>query len=365
MVEINCRKEKSKLIFTRQYDGRVAVYDLADNTCYNYQGRRVKTLNSYFVNCTISDVTFEDEAYERFVSSIKRGNSRLRNVGSLLQLLYRYKNNEQWALMGMTFSRPRTDKPSDYPKIVFRYLRECDIRVSDNHSFLRMYSDPKYQVLLQNAVELYREDPNSISYITFFRDRYSTRRIVEMIEQHNCNIRSLLLRIEYYIRAEGIEFYNTISELQDYMNMSKKMSAKYDKYPKYLLSSHNIVAKNYRAFRERYDEECFGRMVDKSLAHKGVTYSVLVPETGKDVQQEGANQHHCVASYVKTIIAGRCQIVFMRKNTKLDDSLLTIEVRDGNISQARGSYNRPPSEDEKKFLVSYAKTKKLTLGKYI
>lgn len=362
---ITCHKEKSRLIFTKKSDGKTAVYDLADNLCYNHSGRQVKTLNSYFTNYRIYDITFKDPAYKKFVGSVKRHNSRLQNVGSLLQQLYIFKNNEQWALMGMTFSSPRHDKPSDYPKVVFKFLKAFDFEMHNPASYLRMAENSIYHRILQTCIDLKTEDQDTLSYVRHIQDTYYTKRIINIIEEHNCNIKSLLLRIEYYIRAEGIQFHNVITELADYLEMSKKMSNKYDKYPKYLLSTHNIVTKNYNAFRERYDEECFKRMVDKSLAHEGVTYSVLVPETGKDVQQEGANQHHCVASYVKTIIAGNCQIVFMRKNKKLSDSLLTIEIRKDKITQANGSYNRLPNEDEMKFLKTYAKAKKLALGKYL
>ena len=73
----------------------------------------------------------------------------------------------------------------------------------------------------------------------------------------------------------------------------------------------------------------------------------------------GAN--HCVASYVDRIINGRTYIMFLRYTTLPKDSLITLELKDNKILQAKGSYNRPVTDDEHKFLEKYCKEKKIEL----
>lgn len=69
MANFKCVKERSKLIFTR-WDGKEGTYDLADATYYNFQGRKVKSLNSFFSNYDIYDIEWDDPVYEKFVKSI-------------------------------------------------------------------------------------------------------------------------------------------------------------------------------------------------------------------------------------------------------------------------------------------------------
>lgn len=53
--------------------------------------------------------------------------------------------------------------------------------------------------------------------------------------------------------------------------------------------------------------------------------------------------------------------MFLRFTKTPDDSLITLEYKDGAILQAKGSYNRKPSEEEMKFLESYCNTKQIKL----
>lgn len=204
-------------------------------------------------------------------------------------------------------------------------------------------------------------------FTEFFHDLsiQNFRAIHDMVIEYNMKPRALLLKICEYVRAEGIQLANVIRNLNDYNRMSKVMTPRYTKYPKYLLSMHNIIQKNYNSFREYYEEREFAQAVNHDLAHKGVTYSVVTPQISKDIQQEGADQNHCVASYVRSVMNGRTQIVFMRTNKDIEKSLITIEVKNGELYQAKGKSNRAPTEEEMKFIMTYAKAKELKVGRYL
>ena len=358
---MTCKKDRSKLIFTR-FDGKVAVYDLADNSCTSPTGRKVKDLKTFFRGVYFGDITFEDEAYRKFVNSINQSEGRVRNVGTMLERLYKYRHNESYFLLGINVRGARQYPVSHYPKAVMKFIRATNNvwRMDQWFRFFGEDEDKKKAQLLQSMVQLEDE-------INFFGniDVYYFRSLLDMHTAYNMDYKSMLLQINNYIRREGLTFQNTVTNLRDYNSMASKMSTKYQKYPKYLLSTHAIVNKNYQAFKEYYDEMEFKKKVNTKLAHKGVSYSIVVPESGKDVQNEGAEQHHCVASYVKSIIAGRTQIVFLRKNNEIDKPLITVEVNNGKITQAKGSYNRSIAEDEMKFLGQFAKAKGLTIGNYL
>jgi hypothetical protein len=369
-MSITCVKERSKLIFTRS-DKRTATYDLADASCYNFQGRKVKSLNSFFANYGMYSITWEDVNYEKFVNVVNN-NTRFTNVGSMLTALHQYRHAEGYILLGLPVTGKYSKPISDYPKLVRKYLigRFANVenagyrRNSNSYTFrqwLTYFEDESTDKL--RFIQLI--DQLDMTEIFGELDTYSLNTLFNMSRDHNMDLKSLLLKIREYIQREGLTLGETTRNLSDYNRMSKTMSTKYQKYPKYLLSTHSIVVRNYNSFKETYEEQAFLNMVDKSLAHKGVTYSILVAEKSQDIKDEGANQHHCVASYVKQIINGTTQIVFMRLNNNIDKPLLTIEVNNGKVQQAKGSYNRGTSEDELKFIHTYAKAHDLGVSNYL
>ena len=62
---------------------------------------------------------------------------------------------------------------------------------------------------------------------------------------------------------------------------------------------------------------------------------------------------NCVRNYCLDVSNNECQIYFMRYKDNLSKSLITIEVRDGKIVQARAKYNELPGEDEMKILKKW------------
>lgn len=288
----------------------------------------------------------------------------------MLQLLHEFRHNEGYLLLGIPVRTKMKVPISDFSKSVRKFIVNKfaveDITKAysmpwEFHNwvdYLHDNGDEKLR-LIQLLVDLDLDD--SLKSLDYNR----VRDLMTMVENYNMDMKSLILKINEYIMREGLSVYETMRNLNDYNRMSKSMSQKYQKYPKYLLSTHHIVVRNYNAFREYYEEQAFLNMVDKSLAHKGVKYSVLTPEKSQDIKDEGAQQHHCVASYVKSVINGDTQIVFMRDNKNLDKPLLTIEVKDGKVYQAKGTYNRPATEDELKFIHTYANQHNLKVSAHI
>ena len=87
--------------------------------------------------------------------------------------------------------------------------------------------------------------------------------------------------------------------------------------------------------------------------------------TMQSVVQEGASLNHCVASYVDGMVNEEYAILFLRKKEDLEKSLVTLQVRDGRVVQARGQSNRAPTKEEQEaidgFHASLEKQKELDL----
>lgn len=163
--------------------------------------------------------------------------------------------------------------------------------------------------------------------------------------------------------SQGMSTNGAISTYQDYIRMCEEMEyARFDRYPKFLRTQHDIVAKNYRISLSEKEAELWKEAAEESqkfyYANKG--YKIIVPSEPSDLVKEGNVLSHCVGSYIKNVIKKTTTILFLRKADDIDKPLVTIEVRGDKISQARGKMNYAPKEEEKEIIRLFAKNKNLS-----
>lgn len=160
------------------------------------------------------------------------------------------------------------------------------------------------------------------------------------------------------LKDDNIRYNDTFTELYDYANMNHEMRARFDKYPRYLATMHDVTGANYNFWKRRSNSDASVLPVEKlkKLEFSDDSYSVIAPQTGADIITEGSSLSHCVASYVNNVVYGKTNIMFMRDKLEPNSSLVTIEINNENvITQARGFSNRDLYELEKKFLEKYKK----------
>ena len=164
--------------------------------------------------------------------------------------------------------------------------------------------------------------------------------------------------VDYVINETVNQGYTSISyftsELDDYLRMCRLSDAKPSLYTNHLSQTHDILARNYKisvsaeqeaTFKSKY--EGFNKVIVND-------YVVKAPTCSKDVSKEGSELNHCVGSYIKRIINGETLIYFLRDKHDENTSLLTFEVRNNEIVQVRGKFNRLPSRTEMLALKKYA-----------
>ena len=167
------------------------------------------------------------------------------------------------------------------------------------------------------------------------------------------------------------EFYNQgISEIdndimrtyRDVLNMQLNMYGKInEKYPKYLKVYHDQINLKYNIWVKFHDEEVLLNNLSrvKNLAYHDSQYQIIIPKSSQEIVQEGIDNHHCVASYVDDVIAGRTSILFMRTLSEPETSLITLEYHDGALYQSKGLSNRHVNDEENGFLLKWMKLKKI------
>ena len=98
--------------------------------------------------------------------------------------------------------------------------------------------------------------------------------------------------------------------------------------------------------------------------YEGQSYLIKQIERTNELFQEGKFLHHCVYTYRKYCMDGTIFIFSLRK---IDENanefpLITIEVVSHKVLQARGSYNRLPTEIEKDIIRLWAQEKHLKIA---
>lgn len=84
--------------------------------------------------------------------------------------------------------------------------------------------------------------------------------------------------------------------------------------------------------------------------------------SNKDLSKEGQVMRHCVGSYSERCLNGRVKIVSLNHNIDSKfEKLVTIEITDKRIVQARGKCNRKITEQEYKAISEFAAYNKLNM----
>ena len=79
----------------------------------------------------------------------------------------------------------------------------------------------------------------------------------------------------------------------------------------------------------------------------GREYRIVQVQNAKELFVEGKQMHHCVATYVEDCISGEAAIFSLRRcEAQCDVRLVTIQVSDSAVVQAKGPCNREPNEIE-------------------
>lgn len=167
--------------------------------------------------------------------------------------------------------------------------------------------------------------------------------------------------------SQGMEFREALYQYEDYYRMNKELDNKrFDMYPKYLKTYHDIVSRNFNSMRDEVMNNKFseatGRYAD--LEHTLKDYVVVTPKTPKDLITEGNSLNHCIPSYISRVAEGGTQIVLLREKEDIEKSLVTVEIRKDKIVQARGFSNRLPDKNERDALERFAKAKELRIATF-
>lgn len=152
-----------------------------------------------------------------------------------------------------------------------------------------------------------------------------------------------LKRVDYY------KMNTLITDYHDYLCMCKEpqydVKNSFILFPRELKAAHDSVAKTLKDKRTAEHEKAIAGSFDewqKRYQYQSKELMMIPPHSAKEIVDEGAALHHCVRLYVKNVAEKKSVILFVRSVDEPDKSLCTVEVKDGQVTQARGFDNEEP-----------------------
>ena len=337
------RKDGRYIVFEFE-DGKTVKYDLATGKTYGKSGREVKSISSqlsgYDLLSTIE--AFEDKRYRNFLKFLDknfinrskanegcgwsyrqsdRRVNRYTNIGSFLSHVQEYSMFEQYFSAGIEkIDVNFTRKINEVPKGLLKIVREKGIGLDEKlyQTYIARPDDVAWALTYEftsmsiwNVIAIIVERSARGYYLT------RTQKFEELLNW-GWQYRSTLLYVDRLMTLEALD-YNIVDEVYDYANMMRKITPRYEKYPRNFLTTHKIAVRNYNRLKEQFNEELFQkiRSENKWMEYSDGDYSMIYPESTEAIKEEGVRQNHCVASYIGRVLDGQCHIMFLREKEKL------------------------------------------------
>lgn len=360
-------KDKQYLIFDYE-DGRTVKYDFATKTAIGIKGKPVKNLCSQLRGFTINQLIecCDDKQYAKFLAFIREQEyCYVSNIGTILNKVPDYANFEQIFSAGIYDIIKDGEKfkysINEIPKSLLKICRKYSIKLSNR--IVKFYKENKDAHLIPFKLDFLSFDVDDIYKVWDATDGKYVDGVYQetsffniLVNEFGYNAKDLWLYLDRLKTFEAIENINyLLRELYDYANMMRQLSNKYDKYPRNFLTTHNIARRNYNRMKKEFSEELFRKRINKEYECSFGEYVFIYPKSTQEIKDEAVSQSNCVASYIDKVIDGNCHILFLRKKNNPQKSLVTIEVRNDQIVQARRKFNEDVTEEEQKAIDAFNK----------
>lgn len=343
-------------------NGKSVKYDLSTGQSIGVRGNPVRTVAPHMRNTSISDIinSIDDKNYRNFLRYVYgQCSNTIKNFGTLLLESKRFLNYEQYFSSGIEKIIGRPPLFNDCPKKLLSLCREHNLTLDKN--IIDAYKDsPDFFNLAYTLdyISLNDKDIYKILQIRnvrydYHKNKYTHESFYHLVEEYGYTFKSFLEYIDRLVTYEALDVNQIYGNLRDYLRMSSEISNRFDKYPKNLLTTHQITVRNYERIKQEINEQKFKETVNPALGFKTGDYVILYPESSQDIKDEAVQQHNCVASYIDRVINRQCNIVFLRKKDNPEKSYITVELIDGKVVQAYRAYNQEISSEDKDILNKY------------
>lgn len=299
---------------------------------YNKIYKNMHNQNLYYLSECICDMfgsyCFKEKSFKRFVN--------------IPQFMVDFCNRED---VDLTYNRN-----SQSPLLYITFLKSIDYS-SDKLSIDKKTFEECYQMYTSfnsnnKLVEI------SLEITRYFKD--DIRKIFSYIKKINENLSNE--EIIYYVDYIHIitrDSENRFTPLFGWKIKLKDIKQKHDE----VLTLKNIYKKDsYDKLKPEFDKQ---KMRWEKYLYSDDRYKIVYPNEPYDFYVEGEKLHHCVDTYVDSVISGKTDIVFIRKVENPDTPFYTMEICNNKIVQCSGFGNCSIDEELMSFIKNFAKTKEI------
>lgn len=236
----------------------------------------------------------------------------------------------------------------------------------DNCEYLLVSAKIARNVGDQYGINILNSDSFSEQAIDFFDD------YLQIYNRYDWQPKELL-RVLSYLTNHGVD-YNLY---RDYFRACMEIGEfSYGITPKNeeMQKAHDeIMEKQYfeRFYRaNKHKEIAFVNAVskyadmakdDEGNSYHNEQFMLTIPNSPMDLFEESKALHHCVKTYVDTVINSGVQIYFLRHCSCPEVPYATIEVCDGKVKQLKACFNQKASVEAMQFVIKWAIAKKLSI----
>lgn len=351
-------KEKQFLVFDFE-NGKTVKYDFATGETIGKLGKPVKGLQNQLRGISMNYIieSCEDKNYGLFLQFVwdkfktrnwyyNKIDHYITNVGTVLSNVKKYSRYEQIFSAGLG---PYLQEGcysifkysiNEIPSSLIKYIKSGRVTYLNN-DIVNVWSKNPSECCLAYELNYISLDDSDLFNV------FQCNTVNNLINTYGYNAKSLFLYLDTLKTFEALTIDSRVlGEIEDYARMMSEIHPKYDKYPRNFLTTHVIACRNYNRLKQQFDEKSFQNRRNPKYECKIGKYIFLYPEKIDDIRSEAVSQNNCVASYVQSVIDGKCHILFMRKKEEPDRSLVTIEVKNNKIVQAKGRFNRDLTNEE-------------------
>ena len=191
---------------------------------------------------------------------------------------------------------------------------------------------------------------------------------VEVMESgYNINLRRFIdyICFDLYRQGYGDVNGNFFREYMDYLTMQKNFYGKVkEKYPEHFKTAHDVMALKVNLAKAAEQCQNFMEQAEqvKDLEYSAQGYCAVVPTEPRELADEGINLSHCVGDYIDRVASGECHILFLRRRSAPEQSLVTRQLCGQSICQAQGVNRRSITQEERKFLNYWGREKQINIA---
>lgn len=148
-----------------------------------------------------------------------------------------------------------------------------------------------------------------------------------------------------------------LSDYSDYLLMCEEL--RYDLKNEFILFPRDLPQAHHAANEEtdKRTAEAHNRRIMEDFEklqqryhYKNDGLLITAPHCANEIVFEGQKLHHCVGRYVEDVACGKCIILFVREEEHPDEPYCTVELKDGDVYQARIHHNQEPPEKVLRFI---------------